>query len=554
MLPFARKETNCAHGTEKGCHAKHARKKVILFTSLLMHSSLIAAVFLLLIAVTATAVNAQNPNCALLVPPNPLSAQGLATPYVLVPVDPTQGPCSMSNLVQQAFVNAAVVDLDKGVIYNYNPLVVTNGTTAAIPPVVPALPANNVVGLWFSSNAQLSDVTATLTLLPWPGAAEDSLIQGQCSLGATLGDQFDPFNQVAFCNAPAFFAAVSSLISAGKISVPDVGTAHDNQPCPTVRGFDVIDDNQSDTVPTSYYLLADGTTAQYSITNQKALNAANKTFQLIDNASDELLLSGYILPALGCTPWEVQDITDPNNYLITTTFPTDEIQALYKQVWPMAQVPSLDPDVLVGLTSADGVYANGQPSINKLNAYRINVAQTLVSDINEANTTFYCQAYATVATNRLVSAHDYFIKTSTPDDTLGNNLFTFLVERFILGFGPEGLNCTGILSMSMPVSCVYNNNSVCVQASVSPVTLLANWPNTPALSATPTPTVTPTQALCTNDNQATVAGLAATVGVLVLADVILFAWMFITANRRRSLFGTGGKKTENDDVPLHDRS
>ena len=178
----------------------------------------------------------------------------------------------------------------------------------------------------------------------------------------------------------------------------------------------------------------------------------------------------------------------------------------------MAEVPSLDPDVTILLTSTDGMYANGQPSINKLNAYRINVAQTLVPDLSQANMTFYCQAYATVATNRLVSAHKYYINAPTPDPTLGNNLFTFLVERFILGFGPDGINCTGVLSTTMPVSCVYNN-SVCVQASVNPVTLLANWPNGPVTVTPTTPAPTFPQPVFINDNQATVAGLAATVGV-----------------------------------------
>ena len=120
-------------------------------------------------------------------------------------------------------------------------------------------------------------------------------------------------DQVAFCNAPAFFAAVNSLISAER-SKCRIGNAYDGQPCSTVRAFDVIDDNQSDTVPTFYYLLADGTTAQYSITNQQTLTAANKTYQQIDNASDELLLSAYIL-----LPWVAQHGRSRTSPIPTTT-------------------------------------------------------------------------------------------------------------------------------------------------------------------------------------------------------------------------------------------
>src|SRR5438876_11722283 len=43
-------------------------------------------------------------DCTLIVPPNPLSAQGLATPYQLVATDPANGPCNESNAAQAAVV------------------------------------------------------------------------------------------------------------------------------------------------------------------------------------------------------------------------------------------------------------------------------------------------------------------------------------------------------------------------------------------------------------------------------------------------------------------
>jgi len=55
-------------------------------------------------------------NCILLVPPNPLSAQGLATPYRLLP------PCHEADQATAAFVQGAVVDTDTGIISVYNPL------------------------------------------------------------------------------------------------------------------------------------------------------------------------------------------------------------------------------------------------------------------------------------------------------------------------------------------------------------------------------------------------------------------------------------------------
>src|SRR5689334_20818814 len=49
-----------------------------------------------------------NPDCTLIVPPNPLTAQGLATPYQLTATDANDGPCNETNTAQSAFVEAAV--------------------------------------------------------------------------------------------------------------------------------------------------------------------------------------------------------------------------------------------------------------------------------------------------------------------------------------------------------------------------------------------------------------------------------------------------------------
>lgn len=51
-----------------------------------------------------------NPNCTLIVPSNPLTAEGLATPYQLVATDPTAGDCHETNPDLSAFVPAAVMD------------------------------------------------------------------------------------------------------------------------------------------------------------------------------------------------------------------------------------------------------------------------------------------------------------------------------------------------------------------------------------------------------------------------------------------------------------
>jgi hypothetical protein len=109
-------------------------------------------------AQTAADAAAPNANCTLIVPANPLSAQGLATPYQLTATDPAAGPCNEANSAQTAFVQGAIINPATGTISIYDPLVVDAGTQAAVTPTVPTLPAGAVVGLWFGYNGN------TLTL------------------------------------------------------------------------------------------------------------------------------------------------------------------------------------------------------------------------------------------------------------------------------------------------------------------------------------------------------------------------------------------------------
>lgn len=98
---------------------------------------------------------AANPNCTLIVPPDPLTANGLATPYRLQATDGAQGPCREANPAQAAFVQATIVDPATGMLSVYNPLVVDNGKRPAAEPVVPQLPAGAVVGIWFGFNGDV---------------------------------------------------------------------------------------------------------------------------------------------------------------------------------------------------------------------------------------------------------------------------------------------------------------------------------------------------------------------------------------------------------------
>lgn len=196
---------------------------------------------------------AQTMNCVLTVPPNPLTAQGLATPY-------TMTGCDQTNFATEGcFVEAAILDPATGGLSVYNPLIINQGQNVAgvdfIQPVVPTLPDNAVVGLWFGSNAN------TLTL----EGDTNTCVNG-------YGNSI--FGQFAYCNTPAFFTAAETAVSAGLLTVPAPGTSTKGTPqaCPVTRDFRMVDMDQSDNVDSTYLLIGGTKLAQ----NTPANAAANK--------------------------------------------------------------------------------------------------------------------------------------------------------------------------------------------------------------------------------------------------------------------------------------
>src|SRR5947209_8759619 len=88
-------------------------------------------------ATDTAAAPAANTDCELIVPPNPLSADGLATPYQLTGPggqDPATSGCQQANPNLQAFVQATILDPLTGRLSVYEPLVVTQGSAPAAAP------------------------------------------------------------------------------------------------------------------------------------------------------------------------------------------------------------------------------------------------------------------------------------------------------------------------------------------------------------------------------------------------------------------------------------
>lgn len=377
-----------------------------------------------------------NGDCTLIVPPNPLTAKGLATPFQLTATDPAQGPCNESNPNQAVFVQGAVIDPTTGQIAIYDPLVVDKGTRPAIAPVVPQLPAGGIVALWGGGNDNNTTLQGT----------QGSLQAGHCVNGV----DGSTFGQVWYCNAPAFFQAANQAIAAHKLVVPTLGRAKDGLTCPTVRDFSVVDQDQSDNVTTDYLVTGSGQTAQKTSANIAALPNATSAA----NGSDNALLDNFIDVALGCTPWMAPDLADPGH--MESAQPLNELQAAAYQAAPVALVPDFDPMVVV----------NGNANLDKVNAYRLGVNQPPVQNLAQSSTKVYCQNLLAVAPSRLLlDAHLTKLQTS-PNPAAGDTLFTFLAQRFVFSYEATGLNCVQRLNQPDPVKLKKDGNGVTIDASI----------------------------------------------------------------------------------------
>ena len=407
---------------------------------------------------------ADSTNCTLQVPANPLSARGLASPYVL------GDGCEMSNPDLQAFVEADILNPRTGTIKVYNPLVITQGTTPAANPVPPRIPRGGVVGIMFGFNG-------TNLLLTGTG---NSLQQGNCVNG--LGESL--FSQVAYCNSPAFYRAANRAIARGVLKIPALATGNDGQLCPTVRDFAVVDQDQSDNVVTTYLMTADGRTAQDSAQNAAALNGATP----VNNGSDNALVNKFMDPALGCTPYQFRDKTAQTG--MSGSQITDELLAAADQRPPIAVIPLNDPMTLL----------NNEQSAAKTNMFRLGVDQPARGTGAGQN----------ASTGELLQAHDADRHGADPagraavhqlrDARPGHRQQPVHVHGRAAGGSSTSMGCGALLNAPNPV------NLTRTTTAWPPRPPSANWPSAPCRAGcsptTPTDSATaaPTDAATPTDS------------------------------------------------------
>lgn len=393
-------------------------------------------------AATTVALDPNVLNCFVTLPANPLTAAGLSTPFLL------NAPCSQTVATQQAFAEAAIYDPATGSIRIYHPLISDAGKTVAAAPVVPVIPDGAVVALWFGFNG------GVLQLLDSNGqdANNSPILKGANCVNGLPGTQGDVFGQVSWCNSEAWFAAANAGIASGKTVIPDLGVDSLGNACPTSRSFTITDACPSDNVPTQYLLLPNGQIAQDTAANR----AANPTAVPINNASDEALLTNILDPLIGCTPYTVPSLTDPGANVPALAL--SELQASAKQQAPIGLVPINDPDCLLT--------ASGNTSIAKTNAYRLGVNQPIVAaGADDGALVPYCQNMVAIAPSFLKGFETIFVGQGSPAPTVGNNLFTFLANRYLMSL--MQLTCPPSAIPFQPVVCTVDGNGAATSCVIT---------------------------------------------------------------------------------------
>ena len=395
--------------------------------------------------------DAANVNCDIIVPANPLSAQGLATPYLLTGpggMSPAQSGCEMTNATALgAFVQATILDPATGKLWVYDPLVITKGTTPAVQPSVPAIPANAVVAVDFGFNG---------TDLFQVGATPTALKQGNCMNGMPGS----VFGQVSFCNGANFFNAAFQDEREGKLKVPSAGTSAamvvtdgalgTGRTCPVTRNFNMVDQDPSDNVTTEYLLNpATGQTAQDTASNAGNLQGST----LLLNGSDNTLLDAFINPVLGCRPFMAPDLG--NNDMPTTSQALDELLAAANQPKTAALVPENDEMVLDANTTFDAA---------KTDLYRQELGQAPIDSVTDraSSPAMYCQNMIDIQTPFLAANQALLAQGQPPVAGVGSNLLTFLANRLNMSF--TNLACQDF-GLTNPVTVTLNGQGVAIAAT-----------------------------------------------------------------------------------------
>jgi hypothetical protein len=98
---------------------------------------------------------------------------------------------------------------------------------------------------------------------------------------------------------------------------------------------------------------------------------------------------------------------------------------------------------------------SGNPSLDRVNAYRSGVDQP-VAELGDASTTTYCRNLVEIGGPLLFQKErPFFRKADSPDPGVANSLFTFMALRFrgtYMLLNEDGKTCADLLGQPNPVT------------------------------------------------------------------------------------------------------
>ena len=221
----------------------------------------------------------------------------------------------------------------------------------------------------------------------------------------------------------------------------------------------MVDMDQSDNVCTVYLLINNKILAQNTPAN--ARNSTN--VQDLTNGSDNGLLTSFLDPAFGCTPWMAPSMTAASG--MSPSLALNELLAFKNP-----QTPANGGVALVPLNDDMTVINNGNTvtqSLGKTNAYRAGVGQTPAATTADASGITYCQNFA-ISGIFIAGNQGTLAGKTSPMPAVANNLFTFMAQRFATSFGPvPALGCNDTFGIPNPVTLTMNGQGVVTAATIN---------------------------------------------------------------------------------------
>jgi len=225
----------------------------------------------------------------------------------------------------------------------------------------------------------------------------------------------------------------------------------------------MVDMDQSDNVCTVYLLLNNQTLAQ----NTPANAHNNTNAQDLANGSDNALLTTFLDPAFGCTPWMGPSLTAASG--MSPALALNELLAFKNP-----QTQANGGVALVPLNDDMTVITNGNTvtqSLGKTNAYRAGVGQPPAATTADASGITYCQNFA-ISGIFIANNQGTLAGKASPMPAVAVDLFTFMAQRFATSFGPvPALGCNTTFGVPNPVTLTMNGQGVITAATINTTVL-----------------------------------------------------------------------------------